>query len=100
MEPAIRSLADQLQCPIDLVAMMTLATVSATVRGRIRAQFVDDWDEPLNLYIAAVLGPGETKSPALDHRAAAGDQLCHILSSSGCQLRTKKEPPGRGAQAV
>lgn len=65
MAPAVRGLAAQLQCPIDLVAMMTLAAVAATIRGRIRVEFIDDWEEPLNLYIAAVLGPGETKSPAL-----------------------------------
>lgn len=65
VRPAVEGLAHQLQCPIDLVAMMTLAAVAATIRGRIRAQFIDDWEEPLNLYVAAVLGPGETKSPAL-----------------------------------
>lgn len=70
MQPAIQALAAQLQTPIDLIATMTLAAISATVRGRIRAEFIDDWQEPLNLYIAAVLGPGETKSPALSRIVA------------------------------
>jgi replicative DNA helicase len=61
----ITRLSDQLQTPVDLVGMMTLAAMAATVRGRIRAHVIGTWDEPLNLYIAAVLGPGETKSPAL-----------------------------------
>jgi hypothetical protein len=65
MAGPIKELSAQLQTPVDLVAMMTLAAVSATVRGRIRARFVGDWEEPLNLYVCAVLGPGETKSPAL-----------------------------------
>lgn len=65
MAPPIKELSAQLQTPVDLIAMMTLAAVSATVRGRIRAQFTDTWEEPLNLYVCAVLGPGETKSPAL-----------------------------------
>jgi hypothetical protein len=65
MEPEILGLAEQLQCSVDLIAMMTLAAVAATVRGRIRAEFAPGWEEPLNLYIMAILGPGETKSPAL-----------------------------------
>lgn len=65
MAQPVRQLADQLQVPVDLVAMMTLAAVAATVRGRARAQIIDTWEEPLNLYIAVILGPGETKSPAL-----------------------------------
>lgn len=70
MAGPVKELAAQLQTPVDLVAMMTLATISATVRGRIRARFVGDWEEPLNLYVAAVLGPGETKSPALSRIVA------------------------------
>lgn len=70
MAGPVRDLANQLQCPIDLVATMTIAAVAATIRGRIRARFVGDWEEPLNLYIAAVLGPGETKSPALSRIVA------------------------------
>jgi len=65
MEKPIRQLSDQLQVPLDLTAMMTIAAVSATIRGRIRGKAIPGWEEPLNLYIAAVLGPGETKSPAL-----------------------------------
>lgn len=65
MAQPIRDLADRLQVPVDLVAMMTIATVSAVIRGRIRGQIVQGWDEPLNLYVTVVLGPGETKSPAL-----------------------------------
>lgn len=87
MEPEILGLAEQLQCPVDLVAMMTIAAVSATIRGRIRAEFAPGWEEPLNLYIATILGPGETKSPALsrileplreierDAQAAAGEVI-------------------------
>lgn len=65
MEKPIRDLSEQLQVPTDLTAMMTIAAVSATIRGRIRGAAIPGWEEPLNLYIAAVLGPGETKSPAL-----------------------------------
>lgn len=70
MAPAVTQLANQLQTPVDLIAMMTLAAMAATVRGRIRGQVIGSWEEPLNLYLAAVLGPGETKSPALSRIVA------------------------------
>lgn len=65
MTKPITDLATQLQVPVDLVAMMTLATIAATIRGRIRVHITPHWEEPLNLYIAVALPSGETKSPAL-----------------------------------
>lgn len=65
LEDDIVRLADDLQTPVDLVAMMTLATLAATVRGRAYATVRGTWTEPLNLYVLVVAGAGETKSPAL-----------------------------------
>lgn len=65
LEPAVLALAEELQAPPDLIAMLLLATAAAAVRGRRRVQITPGWDEPLNLYVAVVLNAGETKSPAL-----------------------------------
>lgn len=65
MQPAVEALADELQTPVDIVAMLFLATVSATVRGRAQVTVAGRWTEPLNLYVAVIAGAGETKSPAL-----------------------------------
>lgn len=65
LEGPCNDLAEEMQCPPDLVGMMVLATLAAVVRGRLRVQVTDTWTEPLNLYIAVVLAAGETKSPVL-----------------------------------
>lgn len=67
LEAPVAILAEHLQTPVDLVAMMTLATLSATVRGRVRVTVRDTWSEPLNLYVLVLAGAGETKSPVLSH---------------------------------
>ena len=69
LEPTVVALAEHLQTPVDLVAMMTLAAISATVRGRVRLTVRDTWTEPLNLYVLVLAGAGETKSPVLGHVA-------------------------------
>jgi hypothetical protein len=73
--PEVAELADRLQCSVDIVAMMTLAAVSATIRGRIRAEVVPGWQEPLNLYVAVIAEPGETKSPALERIIAPLEEM-------------------------
>jgi len=88
MATAVNQLATQLQVPVDLIAMMTLATVAATVRGRIRVEIIPGWEEPLNLYVAVALNPGETKSPALSRITAplrrkekqARDQIADVIT--------------------
>lgn len=65
MQPAVEALADELQTPVDIVGMLFLATIAATVRGRADVTISGRWTEPLNIYVAVVAGAGETKSPAL-----------------------------------
>lgn len=65
MAEPVERLADELQTPPDIVGMLLLATVAATVRGRAQVSVGGRWTEPLNLYVAVVAGAGETKSPAL-----------------------------------
>lgn len=59
------TLTDEMQTPPDLVGMLTLATVAATIRGRVHVQVRPSWVEPLNLYVCVVANVGETKSPTL-----------------------------------
>ena len=67
---SVLAVAEHLQAPVDLVAMMTLASISATVRGRATVQVRDTWTEPMNLYVLVIAGAGETKSPVLSHVTA------------------------------
>jgi len=58
------ALAEALQCPVDLPAMLALAILSLSCAKKLKVQVRPDWDEPLNLYVAVALKPGESKSPA------------------------------------
>ncbi|MEZ4270161.1 MAG: DUF3987 domain-containing protein [Myxococcota bacterium] len=54
--------AQATQTPADLPAMICLSTVSAAVAGKICVRVKPGWSEPVNLYTAVALGPGNRKS--------------------------------------
>jgi replicative DNA helicase len=60
----VTALATALQCPVDLPAMLGLAVLALCAAKRYQAHVIQGWDEPLNLYVAVALKPGESKSPA------------------------------------
>lgn len=60
----VTAVAAALQCPVDLPAMLALAVLAVCGAKKYTVQVRPDWDEPLNLYIAVALKPGESKSPA------------------------------------
>lgn len=57
-------LADYLECPADLPACLALGALASVCMKRYEASPRVDWREPLNLYLAVALEPGESKSPA------------------------------------
>lgn len=59
------SLAEELEVPVDLPACLCLGALASSVMGKLRVQMTPSWREPLNLYLAIALEPGERKSPAL-----------------------------------
>ncbi len=60
----VTALADALQCPVDLPAMLALAVLSLCCAKKYVVRVRPDWEEPINLYVAVALKPGESKSPA------------------------------------
>jgi replicative DNA helicase len=60
----VTALATALQCPVDLPAMLALSVLSLCGAKKYAVRVRPDWDEPLNLYVAVALKPGESKSPA------------------------------------
>jgi len=62
--------ARAIQVPQDAIAMIVLAAVAAAVARKIRVEIAAGWQEPLNLYTAVVLPPGERKSQAMRDAAA------------------------------
>lgn len=65
LEEYVRAVAESLQVPTDLPAMLALGVLSVTCQRRIRVHLGSDWEEPTNLYLMPVLGPGERKSATM-----------------------------------
>lgn len=60
----VDQLAEYLECPVDLPACLALGALASVCMKRYEASPRVDWREPLNLYLAVALEPGESKSPA------------------------------------
>ncbi|WP_018351647.1 YfjI family protein [Longispora albida] len=46
-----------------MAAALGLSVLSACVGGRVKVEVKDDWREPVNVYVAVIADPGESKSP-------------------------------------
>ena len=60
----VAALAQSLQVPVDLVGTLALAALATACAGRLLVHPWGDWREPANLYVVAVLPPGERKTAA------------------------------------
>ncbi len=58
----VRCVSVSTQTPLDLAALLGLATCSASIAKRVEVQVTPDWREPVNLYVAVELPPGNRKS--------------------------------------
>lgn len=67
----VRAQAESSQVPEDLTGMLALATISAALQGRVSAILNNaTWTEPITLYVAVALPPGERKSSVFDRMTA------------------------------
>ncbi|MCB1185301.1 DUF3987 domain-containing protein, partial [bacterium] len=88
----VTALATALQCPVDLPAMLGLAVLALCGAKRYQVHVAQGWDEPLNLYVAVALKPGESKSPAF---AAAIRPVSRFVAEE----RKRTDPEIRAAMA-
>lgn len=58
----VEATAEATQTPLDLAASVTLGVMAAAVSGSAKIQAAPGWQEPLNLYLACALPPGNRKS--------------------------------------
>lgn len=56
--------AEQLQVPVDLAAMLIIGALSAACTGRARVKVSANWSEPVNLYLVTAMDSGAGKSAA------------------------------------
>lgn len=57
------ALSASLQTPVDLPAMLVLSVLGAMCGGRCVVEIRRGWTEPLNIFTAVALPPGERKTP-------------------------------------
>lgn len=88
----VTAVAVALQCPVDLPAMLALAVLSLCGAKKYTVRVRPDWDEPINLYVAVALKPGESKSPAF---AAAIRPVARFVAEE----RKRSDPEIRAALA-
>jgi len=113
LPPAVRAfvtqLADSLEVPVDLPAVLALGALASASQGKYEAQARRDWREPLNLYLAVALDSGERKTPVFrrvlgpirEHEKAlrktwkeAKDAAAKLAEESGA----KPGKPGKSAE--
>ena len=58
----VEALAVATQTPVDLGAMMILADLSVAAAGLFTVKVNNNWIEPVNLYLATAMPPGERKT--------------------------------------
>ena len=56
--------ADQIQTPVDLTAMLIIGSLSAACTGRARVKVSANWTEPVNLFLVTAMDSGAGKSAA------------------------------------
>lgn len=71
----VRTTAEALQVPNDMVAFACLATISTTTGGRRKVKVKHNWTESTALYLTCLADSSEKKTPALN---AAADPLRDI----------------------
>lgn len=59
----VEQLTASLECPADLPACLALGALASVGMKRYEVCPRGDWTEPLNLYLAVAMEPGESKSP-------------------------------------
>lgn len=58
----VSALAESTQTPVDLAAASAIAVMSVCMQGKFRIKAKEDWVEPVNTFVLAVMNPSERKS--------------------------------------
>jgi hypothetical protein len=65
----VKAVAEDTQTPEDLASVIGLSVVATTLAGKIKIEGKPGWQEPLNIYTAAIMNPAERKSSVFNHMA-------------------------------
>lgn len=78
-------LAEALQVPVDLPAMLMLATAAAATANKLEVEITSGWTEPTNLFVCVALPPAHRKS-------AVFQAIVAPLHKAELTLRRELEP--------
>ena len=87
----VAGVAVETQTPPDIPGTIALATLSAAAGGRIAVSVRDGWEEPANLYGAAVAEPGTRKSAVYRALTAPLYAAERVLNEAVAQERYERE---------
>lgn len=66
----VRAVAESTQTHPDMAAATALGTLAACTRGKLQVQGWEGWEEPVTLWVAIQMEPGENKSAVVSAMAA------------------------------
>ena len=87
----VNGVATETQTPADIPGTIALTTLSAAAGGRVIVRVRDGWEEPVNLYGAAVAEPGTRKSAV--YRALTSPLYAaeRVLNDNSSEARYEKQ---------
>jgi hypothetical protein len=103
-----QSLSEAYQVPLDLPALLMLATASIPLAKRIQIKAGPDWIEPCNLYVAVVLPPASRKSaifkavtaPLEHYERQKADELAEPIANAKQKYAIQKTALKRAEKAA
>jgi replicative DNA helicase len=103
----VQAVATATQTPTDLAGLLALSALATAAGGRVEVQPRAGWREPLNLFTAVALPPGNRKSavfgeitkPLHDYERATVEHLAPIIAEAALAKKVAQERADK-AQAV
>jgi replicative DNA helicase len=95
----VQALATATQTPPDLGGMLALSALATAAAGRVEVEARTRWREPLNLFTAVALPPGNRKTavfneitkPLHDYERSAVERLAPIIAEAALAKRVAVE---------
>ncbi len=96
----VAAVAEETQTPADLAGCLSLAVLATTAGGRAVVCVRGRWREPVNLYIAVALDPGNRKSAVFSLMTEPLLVVEKLLVEQSASVRAEAETTAKLAKAV
>jgi replicative DNA helicase len=104
----VQAVATATQTPTDLAGLLAVSALATAAGGRVEVQPRAGWREPLNLFTAVALPPGNRKSavfaeitkPLHDYERSAVEQLAPIIAEAALAKKVAQERADKAQAAA